>query len=521
MDYMRYQVYSFIANFLSVMVVATCMVVWLLLILYPLKNKIYSFVDKLLGKNHDVANDFIMSIYDDMEERNKIADKYNLPRMEDIVGLSDIKKDLRSLMDVFVNADKYVSDGIYPPVGILFCGDSGCGKTMLAKAIAREYNINFMAVSAGDLCSEYRIHNDTAITKLFEDARKNTPCIIFIDEIDIFGSKTGFDSDYKKYVSKLLSEMDGIKQNTGVLVIGATNNPQMLDKALLRAGRFTRRYMISPPVLDSDVLEVINKYFNKKMLDGISDEVLIRLCRGLSPATIKAMFEIAGTNALMKPNKLITQTDLVRVRTELLSGETFLSQSRYSRNDIELRIARHEVGHALVSKYFDRVVEGVNIIGFSYAAGLTLSSDDNTGGLMPLSYYREEIMVIYGGLACEEVYYGRDGVSPGCSSDIDSATSLLLYLCKKLPLFKGDYISIDKRLTDGDYASSTGVTEFTLEMAEKLYTATKNILEANRDCCDKLVDMLVEKKELSSLDLENFYNDNILTVVDLSYLENK
>lgn len=444
------------------------------------------------------------------EKRVEIADRLKLPHLSDVAGLSEVKEELSNIMNVFKDAYEGKTK-VKPPSGVLLYGAPGCGKTMLAKAIARECKVNFIARNAGELCREsmYSSSLDNAISKLFKDARKNKPCIIFIDELDIFGSRSEMGNG-RKELTQLIAEMDGFASNEGVLVIGATNNLLGLDQALLRAGRFTKKFHIAPPQLNEDVEDVINRYCNKEMLVNVSDDVLLRMCRGMSPADMKAMFEMAETNSVIYKKK-VTQLDLLKLKTELFSKDIFSLRNRFSQDDILRQIAVHEVGHTILNQYFGRVTEGVNIYGIGSAAGLTISSQLEKESMSPLYLIKQSVMIEYSGVLNEELYYGLENVFLGCTSDIENATKILVAICSDVSLVQNDEILLNySALLRSDLRSpeTQQISTYIVSLSKQLVKETKDILQRNKSVSDKLVDLLVKRKELSNSELNEFFISN-------------
>lgn len=461
-------------------------------------------------KGKSSAMDFKLSGSDD--DRSREADKLKLPSLKDVAGLSEVKEDLMRIMKIFREGKTFKETGAVPPTGILFYGAPGCGKTMLAKAIARECNVNFIARNAGELCRRYNAgFTDNPISSLFKEARKNAPCVVFIDELDIFGTRVNTNPNQEQ-LTELIAEMDGFAINSGILIIGATNNIRGLDPALLRSGRFTKKYNISAPQSDRDIMDIINMYCNRKSLDGVSDAVLVRLCRGMTPSDIKAMFQISSSNSVMVGKK-VTQVDLLRVKAELQSSSQAYASSKYTRKDIERRIAIHEAGHTIISMKYGRLIEGVNILGVSGVGGYTSRSLEDGEGLMPISFYLEEIAISYGGVANEEVMYGsREKVSLGCISDLGSVSELLSFLKGCPEILDSGHAPLCYTYLAKALGSQAEFREQLLpglrDLADSIYEETKGILDRNRDVTAKLVDLLIERKEISSVDVEEFFSKN-------------
>ena len=462
------------------------------------------------NKNHS-TNKISFDLINDSKQAKESINELNLPSFDDIAGLSEVKQDIKKILEVFKDNNKFKDKGAVPPSGILFYGPPGCGKTMLAKAIARECGVNFICRNAGELVDNgFSIaHEGSALSRAFDYARKNKPCILYIDELDIFGNRNNVIGG-RRELTELIAEMDGMTSNDGVLIIGATNNLYALDEALLRSGRFTKKYSIGFPESNDDIKELLDMYCERSLMhEELTDDDMIRLCRGISPSDIKSMFQIVQTEAVTD-DRLVRQVDLMRVKIELLSNGKQRLTSRYSKDELDRRVAIHEVGHVILNNYFDRYLEGVNILGLADTLGITVRSLEEGEDLKTVRECLEQVCINYGGAINEYLYYGRDmkNVSLGCENDIRVATNILKHITFKVSLLNSNNLLLDYNgLHETHNLEYSRIIE---ELAAKCKEITEDILDKNKDISDKLVEMLLNKNEISSIELEKFFKENKL-----------
>ena len=246
----------------------------------------------------------------------------------------------------------------------------------------------------------------------------------------------------------------------------------------------------------------------------LTEEDMIRLCRGISPADIKSMFEISQTEAVTD-DRLVKQVDLMRVKIELISKGKQRLSSRYSREDLDRRVAVHEVGHVILAKHFGEYLEGVNILGLANSLGVTVQSIEEGSELRTVRELLEQVCVHYGGVINEYLYYGKDmkNVSMGCGHDISVATNILNYVIYSNSLINTDSLLLNYESIEG--AIQMNYTDIIKETSIKCNKITEEILKANKEISDKLVEILVDKKEVSSIELERFFKDNEITTIDI------
>ena len=433
-------------------------------------------------------------------------------KFEDIAGMHHIKNDIKDYIDFIKNRDKYIKLKAELPRGILLSGPPGCGKTLIAKAVAGETGINLYAISASDLNEIFVGVGAKRIRQLFKLARDNSPSIIFIDEIDSIGIKRGseFSREYDNVLNKILVEMDGFTNNDNIMVFGATNRLKDLDPALLRSGRFDRKIIIDYPNKD-ERKEIIEYYFNDKQLDK---NILIdrnnyynnlsKLMSGLSGADIKNISNLSAILAIKNKRDDISNNDIIEALDEILIG--IKKKERLMSDNEKNIVAHHEIGHALVSYYLKNteppikisiVPRGENILGFSQQEIVDKK-------LYTKNELLDKICVLLAGRIVEEIYFGGEyngGVTNGASDDIDKITKILYSI-----YFEYGMINNKINYTNQKYVSSYILNNLNISMQKllkKLENKTKNILNDNIENIDNLVKELLEREILLSTDLEN------------------
>ena len=433
-------------------------------------------------------------------------------KFKDIAGMHQIKNDIKDYIDFIKNRDKYIKLKAELPKGILLSGPPGCGKTLIAKAVAGETGINLYAISASDLNEIFVGVGAKRIRQLFQLARENSPSIIFIDEIDSIGVKRGseFSREYDNVLNKILVEMDGFTNNDNIMVFGATNRLKDLDPALLRSGRFDRKIIIDYPNKD-ERKEIIEYYFNDKQLDKniLLDRNnyynnLSKLMSGLSGADIKNISNLSAILAIKNNKDKISNDDVIEALDEILIG--IKKKERLMTDNEKNIVAHHEIGHALVSYYLKNteppikisiVPRGENILGFSQQEIVDKK-------LYTKNELLDKICVLLAGRIVEEIYFGGEyngGVTNGASDDIDKITKILYSI-----YFEYGMINNKINYTNQKYVSSYILNNLNTSMQKllrKLENKTKDILNNNIENIDNLVKELLDKEILLSNDLEN------------------
>ena len=347
---------------------------------------------------------------------------------KDVAGIDSEKQELAEIVDFLRDKSKFAALGARVPRGVLLSGEPGTGKTLLARAIAGEANVPFFAASGSDFSGIIVGLGVAKIKEIFEMAKRNAPCLLFIDEIDAIGQKRSQhsfnDQDREQTLNQLLIEMDGFSNETGIIVIGATNRPDMLDPALLRPGRFDRQVQIDLPDMAGRqaILELHAKKI--KIEKDVDLGELARGTTGLSGADLENLLNESALHAVRAGHKLVARDDIEEARDKLLMGPRKIRKMRPE--DIKLT-AYHEAGHAFVSTVYANVTDPIHkatIIPRGRALGMVqhLPIDDKVS--MSLSEVRANLSIALAGRAAEEVFFGADKVTTGAESDIAMATRL-------------------------------------------------------------------------------------------------
>jgi cell division protease FtsH len=352
-------------------------------------------------------------------------------RFSDVAGMEEIKGDLLSLSEVMKNED-YRKSGAKIPRGILLEGPPGNGKTLLARAFAGETGVNFIAINACDLGSMFVGAGSSKIKKLFETAKKNSPCVIFIDEIDAVGTRRSEHDDsaskeMNTMLTALLNQMDGFKSVDNVMVLAATNRADALDDALVRPGRFDRKFVISIP--DQDAREELFKLYSKniKMADDVDFKKLAIRTYGQSCSSIECIVNESVLNSIKEKSDVVRNKDFEDAILQMTIKGHVKKKNIQCPNDKKI-VAYHEAGHAILT-YFctDQKVSNISIIPTtSGAGGFTLSWNESEDVLTPIETDKKQILVLYGGRAAETFLGGGniENSSRGSSNDIKCATTL-------------------------------------------------------------------------------------------------
>lgn len=349
-------------------------------------------------------------------------------RLSDVIGYGDVKREMREVMDQLLRSEEYMAQGIKPPRGVIFTGDPGVGKSMMAKAMANELDADFFYCTGADFAEMYVGVGPKRVKELFSNARKSKVAFIFIDEIDALGSRQalGHDSERQATINQMLAELDGVQENGQILVLGATNHVDRMDPALLRPGRFDKQIHI--PLPDHATRRgILEKYLGTvKILGAVDLNGLAHRTAGFSGAQLRAMVNESKNLALRDVQGKDDKT--VRVSQELLERAQEIailgiSEIR-SEGDEAKRIAIHELGHALAGYLYcpDIHIEKVTTIGRGGALGYTLSRPLTEGALKTESELRGDICMMLAGRAAEDVMFGS--VSSGAVDDLRRANSV-------------------------------------------------------------------------------------------------
>ncbi len=434
---------------------------------------------------------------------------------KDVAGINSEKQELSEIVDFLKDKEKFKAVGARVPRGVLLSGQPGTGKTLLARAIAGEANVPFFAASGSDFSGIIVGLGVAKIKEIFEMAKRNAPCILFIDEIDAIGQKRSQhsynDQDREQTLNQLLIEMDGFSNDTGIIVIGATNRADMLDPALLRPGRFDRQVYIELPDL-AGRREILDLYAKRvKIGDDVNMQDLARGTTGFSGADLENLLNEAALHAVRGGRKAIAQTDVEEARDKIIMGPRKIRKMRPE--DIKLT-AYHEAGHAFVSTMYADVSDPIHkatIIPRGRALGMVqqLPIDDKVS--LTISEIRANLAMYMAGRAAEEVFFGMDKITTGAEGDIAMATRLARYAITTAGLSpKIGLAAIKQSNTLGGRGVLENASEKTAEMVdveirEWLDTAhrdAKQLLTRNRATVEKLATELLKHETLTGAEIK-------------------
>lgn len=459
---------------------------WLTSLIMPIGifSIFFLFMSKQMGNNENIGIQ-----YDKSE--NKVT-------FDNVAGLSEVKSDLRDVTDFLSNPHKYTQSGAKLPKGVLLYGPPGTGKTLLAKAMAGEANANFIFLSGSDFSNKFIGVGGDRVRKLFQDARKQAPCIIFIDEIDaVGGNREGnMHSENRNTLNALLAEMDGFNTGDGIMVIAATNRLEDLDPALVRPGRFDNIFAVPLPSTTEERKEIIEVYKRGKKFDKSVDfNMLAKQMIGSSPAEIEAVMNEASILATKRNAGVVRKEDLDEAYLKkVLKGHV---KENDERDEEQLRlVAYHEAGHALVGTMLGQEATKVTIQPSSSGAGGFTIFNPSKLGMYSKKELEERVMALYAGRVSEELLVGPANITTGASNDIERATAIVKSIVSQYGMCSGDNAP-----TILDYSQVDGSEKFIMEamneLARSLYKRTKDLLEENRNKLDKMASELLDKETLS------------------------
>lgn len=444
------------------------------------------------------------------------VEKSNI-KFEDIAGADEEKEEIRELVEFLKNPAKFNNLGARIPKGALLVGPPGTGKTLLAKAVAGESNVPFFSISGSDFVELYVGLGASRVRDLFTTAKKNAPCIIFIDEIDAVGRQRGAglgggNDEREQTLNQLLVEMDGFENNEGIVVMAATNRADVLDPALLRPGRFDRQVFVHFPDVKGreGIIKIHAK--NKPLDSEIDFKTIARLTSGFTGADIENLLNEAAIMAARDDRVTINMDDITEGIYKVQMGPQRKSRV-VTENDRKI-VAYHEAGHAIVAKTLKQgEVQEVSIIPRGSAGGYTATRKTNDDDHLSLSRLNAEISILMGGRVAEEIIF-KDDITAGASSDIKRATEIAYKMVtewgmsKKLGFInfgKGDEVFIGR-----DYQMQTSYSDATAKLIDEevkliidtIYANTKKIMEDNRDKLESMAKLLLEKETIYEAEVD-------------------
>ena len=440
-------------------------------------------------------------------------------RFRDVAGEDEAKENLSEIVEYLHNPARYKEIGASMPKGILLVGPPGTGKTMLAKAVAGEANVPFFSMSGSEFVEMFVGMGASKVRDLFQQAKEKAPCIVFIDEIDAIGKKRdgqiGGNDEREQTLNQLLTEMDGFEDNTGVIILAATNRPESLDPALLRPGRFDRRVPVELPDLKGreDILKVHAKKI--KVGDNVDYNKVARMASGASGAELANIVNEAALRAVRDNRKFVTQEDLEESIEVVIAG---YQKKNAILTDKEKRIvAYHEIGHALVAakQTNSAPVQKITIVPrTSGALGYTMQVEEGNHYLMTKEEILNKIATLTGGRAAEEIVFGS--VTTGASNDIEQATKLARAMITRYGMTRdfdmvamevqtNQYLGGDSSLTCSA-EMQTKIDEKVVEVVRSEHEKAAGILMENREKLDDLARYLYEKETITGEEFMNILN---------------
>ena len=438
---------------------------------------------------------------------------------KDVAGQDEAKESLQEIIDFLHNPQKYTAIGAKLPKGALLVGSPGTGKTLLAKAVAGEANVPFFSISGSDFVEMFVGMGASRVRDLFQQAAKVAPCIIFIDEIDAVGrardNRYGNNSEQEQTLNQLLSEIDGFEPSKGIVCLAATNRPEILDKALLRPGRFDRRIIVDKPNLQGrlDTLKVHTRKI--RLSDYVDLRKIAQATAGAVGADLANLVNEAALRAVRKGRQLVNQEDL------LVSFETVIAGTEKKNTvltDMEKRlVAYHEVGHALVAalEKHSQPVSKITIVPHtSGALGYTMQMPEEEKYLSTAEELRTELRTLVGGRAAEQVVFGVQ--TTGAANDIQRATALARNMVTQYGMSEKfglmSTASVENQYLDGqaymDCSQETAaeVDKEVMEILQKAYADAKRILTENRGLLDEISEFLLVKETITGDELMAYVN---------------
>ena len=439
-----------------------------------------------------------------------------------VAGIDEEKEELEEVVDFLKDPKKYTAMGARIPKGVLLVGQPGTGKTLLAKAVAGEAGVPFFFISGSDFVEMFVGVCAARVRVLFEEAKKNSPCIIFIDEIDAVGRQRGAGiggghDEREQTLNQLLVEMDGFTANEGVIVLAATNRPDVLDKALLRPGRFDRQIVVPAPDVKAreQILTVHCK--NKKFASDVDIKIIAKNTSGMVGADLENLINEAALLAVRRDLTEIGEAEIEDAMVKITMGPE--KKTRVRSDKEKTLVAYHETGHALTSKYLPTQddVHEISIIPRGTAGGYTMYQPSEDKSFISKQEMLENIVSLLGGRAAEDVVLGD--VSTGASNDIERATKIANAMVTKYGMsdrvgtmmlgsenqevFLGRDFGREKNYSEETAAI---IDEEVKKIIDRAYATAKEILNQNRDKLDKIAAILIEREKISGEEFDRIFN---------------
>ena len=453
---------------------------------------------------------------------------------KDVAGQDEAKESLTEIVDFLHNPDKYASIGAKLPKGALLVGPPGTGKTLLAKAVAGEANVPFFSLAGSDFVEMFVGVGASRVRDLFKEAQKQAPCIIFIDEIDAIGKSRdsrygGGNDEREQTLNQLLAEMDGFDSSKGLFILAATNRPEVLDKALLRPGRFDRRIIVDKPDLKGriDTLKVHSK--DVLMDDTVDLEAIGLATSGAVGSDLANMINEAAIAAVKDGRKVVSQKDLFEAVEVVIAGKE--KKDRILSKEEKRTVAYHEVGHALITalKKNAEPVQKITIVPRTMGSlGYVMQVPEEEKYLMTKDELMTRLVTLLGGRAAEEVVF--DTVTTGASNDIEKATQIARAMITQygmsekfglmsLETVESKYLDGSARLNCSDETAAM-IDDEVKELLKECFAEAKKLLSENRDVLDEIAKYLYEKETITGKQFMVIYRKvkGIPELVDTSHM---
>ena len=446
-------------------------------------------------------------VYDETERKTKIT-------FDDVAGLDEEKEEMKEIVDFLKKPEKYTKMGARVPKGVLLYGKPGTGKTLIAKAIAGEADVPFISMSGSEFIEMFAGLGASRVRKLFEKARKLAPCIVFIDEIDAIGSRrtsnSGAETENNQTLNQLLVEMDGFGSEETIIVLAATNRPEMLDKALLRPGRFDRRITIPTPDLKGrlEILKIHSK--DKRLADDVNLESIAEDTAGFTGAELENILNEAAIVATKNKHEDIENEDIEEAVKKVTVGLE-KRERKYSEKDKRLT-AYHEAGHAVVSRYLPTQtnVKEISIIPRGVAGGYTMYKSDEDKYYISKTEMEEKLVALLGGRAAEKLVL--NDISTGASNDIEVATKIARDMVTKYGMsdnlgpidFQGKE-PYEMQMFGENIGDKIGLE--VKELINTAYNRAISLLQEHRDKLDAIAEELLKHEKINEEKFDEFFRE--------------
>ena len=441
---------------------------------------------------------------------------------KDVAGQDEAKESLQEVVDFLHNPGKYTQIGAKLPKGALLVGPPGTGKTLLAKAVAGEAGVPFFSLAGSDFVEMFVGVGASRVRDLFKEAQKQAPCIIFIDEIDAIGKSRdsrygGGNDEREQTLNQLLAEMDGFDTSKGLLILAATNRPEVLDKALLRTGRFDRRIIVDKPDLKGrlETLKVHSK--DVLMADDVDLDALALASAGLVGSDLANMINEAAINAVKKGRKFVTQADLFEAFEIVAVGGKEKKDRAMSDKEKKI-VSYHEVGHAMVTALQKNTepVQKITIVPRTMGAlGYTLQTPEEEKFLQTKEELEAKIVTYMAGRAAEEIVF--HSVTSGAANDIEQATKIARAMITQFGMSEKfgmmSLASVENQYLDGRAALNCGeqtasqIDQEVLQMINHSYEEAKRLLNENREVLDKIAEYLYEHETITGKEFMKIFRE--------------